>query len=33
LHEAGRLAGDADAVKRADLMFGWHRRPWCPHYF
>lgn len=33
LQEAGRLTGDLDAVRRADLMFGWHRRPWCPHYF
>jgi predicted acetyltransferase len=33
LHEAGRVTGDIDAVRRADLMFGWHRRPWCPHYF
>jgi len=33
LHEAGRLTGDLEAVLRADRMFGWHRRPWCPHYF
>jgi len=33
LHEAGRLTGDPEAVRRADLMFGWYRRPWCPHYF
>jgi predicted acetyltransferase len=33
LHEAGRITGDADAVRRADQMFGWSRRPWCPHYF
>jgi predicted acetyltransferase len=33
LHEAGRLAGELEVVRRADLMFGWHRRPWCPHYF
>jgi predicted acetyltransferase len=33
LHEAGQISGDADPVRRADLMFGWHRRPWCPHYF
>lgn len=33
LHDAGRVTGDIDAVLRADQMFGWHRRPWCPHYF
>jgi predicted acetyltransferase len=33
LHDAGRVTGDIDAVRRADQMFGWHRRPWCPHYF
>lgn len=33
LYEAGRIAGDRNAVRRADLMFGWERRPWCPHYF
>jgi len=33
LHESGRVTGEIDAVRRADLMFGWHRRPWCPHYF
>ncbi len=33
LHEAGRVTGDITAVRRADQMFGWDRRPWCPHYF
>ena len=33
LHEAGRATGDLDAVRRADLMFGWDRRPWCSHFF
>ena len=33
LHDAGRVTGDAAAVRRADQMFGWERRPWCPHYF
>jgi predicted acetyltransferase len=33
LHEAGRVSGDLDNVRRADQMFGWHRRPWCAHYF
>ena len=33
LHEAGRLTGEVDAVRRADQMFGWYQRPWCPHYF
>jgi predicted acetyltransferase len=33
LHEAGRATGSEEVVRRADLMFGWHRRPWCPHYF
>lgn len=33
LHEAGRVTGEQEAVRKADLMFGWHRRPWCPHYF
>ncbi len=33
LSEAGRVVGDLDALRRADLMFGWHRRPWCPHHF
>ncbi len=33
LHEAGRVRGHPEAVNRADLMFGWHQPPWCPHYF
>ena len=33
LYEAGRITGDPEAVRRADLMFGWNKRPWCPHYF
>ena len=33
LHEAGRLTGEVDAIRRADQMFGWYQRPWCPHYF
>jgi predicted acetyltransferase len=33
LHDAGRVTGDIYAVRRAHQMFGWHRRPWCPHYF
>ncbi len=33
LQHAGRVAGDPDVVRRADQMFGWDLRPWCPHYF
>ncbi|MDH3260044.1 MAG: GNAT family N-acetyltransferase [Acidimicrobiia bacterium] len=33
LHEAGRLTGEVEAVRRADQMFGWDRLPWCPNYF
>lgn len=33
LQQAGRVAGDSDVVRRADQMFGWYQRPWCPHYF
>ena len=33
LHQAGRLTGELEAVRRADQMFGWYQRPWCPHYF
>jgi predicted acetyltransferase len=33
LQQAGRVAGDPDVVRRADQMFGWDLRPWCPHYF
>ena len=33
LHQAGLVTGALDAVRRADQMFGWYQRPWCPHYF
>jgi len=33
LQRAGRVHGDADAVRRADGMFGWHVEPWCPEVF
>ncbi len=33
LHDAGLVEGDPEAIRRADLMFGWEIRPWCPHYF
>ena len=33
LHQAGRATGAADVIRRADQMFGWYQRPWCPHYF
>ncbi len=33
LQQAARVAGDPDVVRRADQMFGWYQRPWCPHYF
>jgi predicted acetyltransferase len=33
LARAGRLSGAADALARADAMFGWARAPWCPEIF
>ena len=30
---AGLLTGTPEALRRADLMFGWHRQPWCPEVF
>lgn len=33
LARAGLVAGEADALRTADLMFGWDLRPWCPEVF
>lgn len=33
LYRAGLVAGDGDALATADLMFGYHRPPWCPEVF
>ncbi len=33
LRRAGRATGGAEALRLADLMFGWKVAPWCPHYF
>lgn len=30
---AGLVEGAADALRTADLMFGWHIQPWCPEVF
>ncbi|MGH8937211.1 MAG: GNAT family N-acetyltransferase [Acidimicrobiia bacterium] len=33
LREAGRVQGDDQAVRRADLMFSWSPAPWSPEVF
>lgn len=33
LARAGRIAGSAEALRRADAMFAWDRAPWCPEVF
>ena len=33
LARAGRVHGDADALRRADAMFTWDPLPWCPEVF
>jgi len=33
LAQAGRVDGDADAIKRADRLFSWDITPWCPEVF
>ncbi|NNC90909.1 MAG: GNAT family N-acetyltransferase, partial [Acidimicrobiia bacterium] len=33
LARAGLVDGTPDALRTADLMFGWHVRPWCPEVF
>lgn len=33
LARAGRIAGDPEALARADLMFSWDRAPWCAEVF
>ncbi len=33
LAQAGRVEGDADAVRRADRLFAWDVTPWCPEVF
>lgn len=33
LSRAGLLGAEEPAVRRADLMFGWHLEPWCPEVF
>lgn len=30
---AGRIEGVPDALRRADLMFGWHPKPFCTEHF
>lgn len=33
LARAGLVSGSEEALERADLLFGWHIRPWCPEVF
>jgi predicted acetyltransferase len=33
LGRAGLVEGTADALRKADLMFGWPIQPWCPEVF
>ena len=33
LARAGKVSGSTAAIRDADLMFGWHLRPWCPEVF
>lgn len=33
LSRAGRVEGSAEALARADAMFGWDPAPWCPELF
>ncbi len=33
LRRAGRVQGDAEALRRADAMFAWDPLPWCPEVF
>ena len=33
LARAGRVRGDADALRLADAMFSWQPMPWCPEVF
>lgn len=33
LAAANRVRGEADALRRADVMFSWHPSPWCPEIF
>jgi len=33
LERAGLVEGDPEALRRADLMFGWDRQPWSPEVF
>jgi predicted acetyltransferase len=30
---AGRVEGDYEALRRADVLLGWDRAPWCPEVF
>ncbi len=33
LARAGRVEGDYEALRRADVLLGWDRAPWCPEVF
>lgn len=33
LARAGRVQGDYEALRRADVLLGWDRAPWCPEVF
>jgi predicted acetyltransferase len=33
LRRAGRVSGDAEALRLADAMFAWDPLPWCPEVF
>jgi len=33
LARAGLVEGTPEAIRTADLMFGWHLQPWCPEMF
>ncbi len=33
LGRAGLVEGTPEALRTADLMFGWHLQPWCPEVF
>ncbi len=33
LSRAGRVSGDAAAIRMADVMFSWDRAPYCPEHF
>jgi hypothetical protein len=33
LARSGRISGNDEALKAADLAFGWDPQPWCPEIF